>query len=145
MTRAYWLVKSEPSKYSFAHLVKDGRTVWDGVRNYEARNALRTMTVGDLILVYHSNEEKAVVGVARVMRAAYQDPTTEDETWSAVDIVPVSALTTRVTLAMIRSSPVLASMAMLRRNRLSVTPLTTPEFEEILRLAGTSLRRLVKA
>src|SRR4051812_11016473 len=101
MARAYWLVKSEPSKYPFSQLVAEGRTHWDGVRNYEARNNLRAMKARDLVLFYHSNEGKEVVGIARVAREAYQDPTT-DEDWSVVDLEPVCALAQPVGLAALR-------------------------------------------
>jgi len=103
------------------------------------------MAIDDLILVYHSNEEKSVVGVGRVVREAYQDPTSEEDTWSAVDIVPVAPLPDRVALTALRSSPALASMAMLKRTRLSVTPLTPEEFTEIIRLGGTSLPRMLRS
>lgn len=139
MARAqHWLTKSEPFKYSFEQLVKDGGTRWDGVRNYEARNNLRAMAVGDLCLFYHSLESpKAVVGVARVSRAAYPDPTDED--WSCVDVEPVAALARPVTLDAIRGRKGLASTEMLRRNRLSVTRVTAAEFRTILKMGGTEL------
>lgn len=136
--KAAWLVKSEPYKYAFADLVRDGRTTWDGVRNYEARNNLRAMRRGDLLLYYHSNEGKAVVGLATVAREAYQDPTT-DEDWSAVDVAPLAALATPVTLAVIKSTPELAGMSLLRRSRLSVVDVTWPEVEVIARLGATKL------
>src|SRR5262245_61581922 len=96
MSRHYWLMKSEPFKYSFAQLVRDGQTMWDGVCNFEARNHLRSMKVGDLALFYHSNDGKAVVGVARIKRAAYADPTAPEEDWSVVDIEPVAPLKVNV-------------------------------------------------
>ncbi len=99
MARAHWLVKSEPFKYSWDDLVKDGSTYWDGVRNYQARNNLREMKVGDYALYYHSNEGKEVVGIAKVTRSAYQDPTTDDDRWVVVDVAPVKALKAPVTLA----------------------------------------------
>src|SRR5262245_55121998 len=102
MSRQYWLMKSEPNKYSFAQLVRDGRTMWDGVRNFEARNFMRAMKGGDLVLFYHSNEGKSVVGVARVAREAYLDPTAEGEDWSAIDIEPVTPFKTPVSLDTIR-------------------------------------------
>ncbi len=131
--RSYWLIKSEPFKYSWGKFVKDGETGWDGVRNYEARNSLRAMKKGDLALFYHSNEGKEVVGVARVKREAYQDPTTE-ENWSAVDFEPVRPLANPVTLATIKATKALQSMALLKRSRLSVTPVTKAEYDEVIAL-----------
>ncbi len=131
----YWLIKSEPFKYPWSQLVTDGSTRWDGVRNYEARNNLRAMAVGDLCLYYHSNEGKEVVGIARVSRAAYPDPSS-DEDWSCVDVEPERALPTPVGLDAIKGRKSLANMAMLRRNRLSVTPVTAAEFKTILKMAG---------
>lgn len=141
MSRQYFLVKSEPSKYSFAQLVKEGRTVWDGVRNFEARNSLRAMKEGDLALFYHSNDGKCVVGVARVLREAYADPTAPGEDWSVVELGPVLALKANVTLDQIRSDPSLADIALLRRSRLSVVPVSREHFERILELAKTKLPR----
>jgi predicted RNA-binding protein with PUA-like domain len=135
----YWLVKSEPYKYSFAQLLTDKRTVWDGVRNYEARNHLRAMKKGDLLLFYHSNEEKAVVGVARLAREAYPDPSAEGEDWSAVDVEPVVALKAPVELDVIRSDPSLTDIALLKRTRLSVVPVSREHFEHLLTLGKTKL------
>lgn len=134
---AYWLVKSEPSVYSFSQLQEDKRTVWDGVRSYEARNNLRAMKRGDLVLFYHSNEDKAVVGIARVAKQAYDDPSDETGTWSAVELSPVRAFKQPVTLDQIRDADALSEIAMLKKNRLSVTPLRTEELIEILRLGKT--------
>ncbi|HXN32367.1 MAG TPA: EVE domain-containing protein [Polyangiaceae bacterium] len=134
MARRHWLTKSEPKRYAFEQLVKDGLTCWDGVRNFEARNNLRAMKKGDLLLYYHSNEGKAVVGVARVAREAYPDPTTTDD-WSAVDIEPVRALARPVSLDELRSHRVLGKMMIFRRPRLSVVPVTPEEFELVLALA----------
>jgi predicted RNA-binding protein with PUA-like domain len=143
VAQAHFLIKSEPYVYSFDQLVADGRTAWTGVRNFEARNHLRSMKQGDLCLYYHSNEGKAVVGVARVVREAYQDPTTDDD-WSAVDVEPVRALAHPVTLQEMRSHPVIGKMMMFRRPRLSVVPVTRAEFEAVLALgdARTKARRL---
>jgi len=138
-----WLAKSEPSKYPWTQLVADGCTSWDGVRNFEARNNLRAMAKGDLVLFYHSNEGKEVVGVARVSRTAYQDPTT-DEDWSVVDVEPVVALPKPVTLAAIKADSKLAEMAMLKRSRLSVVPVTSDEFAYILHMGACKLSRRVK-
>lgn len=138
MTR-HFLVKSEPYKYAFEQLVKDKKTRWDGVRNFEARNNLRAMSVGDLLLYYHSNEGKAVVGVAKVVRTAYPDPTAEEGDWSAVDVAPVQALKEPVTLDAIRADPKLADIQLLRRSRLSVVPVTPAEFKRVLELGKTKL------
>jgi predicted RNA-binding protein with PUA-like domain len=136
----HWLVKSEPYKYSFAQLQRDGRTAWDGVRNFEARNNLRAMARGDLLLFYHSNEGKEIVGVARVERTAYPDPTDDEGgDWSVVDVAPVCALSRPVSLATLKATPALAQMALLRRSRLSVVPVTPAEFREVLALAETRL------
>ena len=124
----YWLVKSEPIKYSWADLVKDGWTYWDGVRNYEARNNIRSMAVGDQLLFYHSNEDRAVVGIAEVIREHYQDPTTDDDRWSVVDVKPLQALPKAVTLAEIKREPRLSTMQLVTRSRLSVSPVTADEF-----------------
>jgi predicted RNA-binding protein with PUA-like domain len=132
-TRGIWLVKSEPSAYSFDQLVADGHTAWTGVRNYTARNNLRAMKKGDTVLFYHSNEGKAVVGVARVSREAYQDPTTEED-WSAVDVEPVRPLPRPVTLAELKADSVGSKMALVRLGRLSVTPVTQAELDRILDL-----------
>lgn len=141
MAKSYWLVKSEPFKYSFAQLVNEKRTSWDGVRNFEARNSLRAMKKGDLLLFYHSNEGKEVVGVARVEREAYPDPTAPEEDWSVVDIAPVAALKAPVGLEAIRADPELADIALLKRSRLSVVPVSKAHFEHILALGKTKLRR----
>jgi predicted RNA-binding protein with PUA-like domain len=130
----YWLVKSEPGTYAWSRLVADERTTWDGVRNFEARNNLRAMKKGDSLLFYHSGDDKAVVGIARVARQAYQDPTTKDD-WSVVDVEPVSALARPVTLAEMRASPKLAKMALLRKSRLSVVPLTKNEHDVIVAMS----------
>jgi predicted RNA-binding protein with PUA-like domain len=136
---AHWLVKSEPSKYSFANLQRDGHTVWDGVRNYEARNNLRAMKLGDVVLFYHSGEDKAVVGVARVSREAYTDPTADDDTWSVVEIEPLVPLKQPVTLDEIRDAEALSHIAMLKKSRISVTPVTKDELDAILSLGKTKL------
>lgn len=132
----HWLVKSEPFKYSWDKFNKDGRTFWDGVRNYQARNNLREMSEGDLVLWYHSNEGKEVVGIAKVMKEAYQDPTTEDTNWVVVDLAPVEPLKKTVTLAQIKADERLKDIGLVRQGRLSVIGLKREEFDRILELAG---------
>ncbi|QKJ31279.1 EVE domain-containing protein [Mucilaginibacter mali] len=132
----HWLVKSEPVKYSWEKFNKDGRTFWDGVRNYQARNNLREMKEGDLVLFYHSNEGKAVVGIAKVVREFYQDPTTEDPNWVVVDLSPVQTLKTPVTLETIKADGQLKNVSLVRQGRLSVMPLKVEEFDRILELGS---------
>ena len=139
MARAYWLVKSEPFKYSWDDFVRDGSTYWDGVRNYAARNNLASMRKGDLILYYHSNQGKDVVGVARVTREAYGDPTTDDERWLVVDLKPLKAFERPVSLAEIKSEPTLKNLPLIRQSRLSVMPVERPHFDRILRMGKTRL------
>jgi predicted RNA-binding protein with PUA-like domain len=127
----YWLVKSEPFKYSWAQFIADKRTPWDGVRNYEARNHLRAMQKGDLALFYHSNEDKAIMGIAQIVKTAYPDSTAVDGDWSVVDLRPYKAFKTPVTLHDIKTDSTLKSMELLRRNRLSVVPVTSAEFNRI--------------
>ncbi len=141
MARAYWLLKSEPFKYSWDDFVRDGSTYWDGVRNYAARNNLASMRKGDLVLYYHSNQGKEVVGVARVTREAYGDPTTEDERWLVVDLEPARAFERPVPLAEIKSTPALKNLPLIRQSRLSVMPVERPHFEHILRMGKTRLPR----
>ena len=139
MARATFLVKSEPFKYPFDQLLVDERTTWDGVRNFEARNTLRAMKKGDLLLFYHSNEGKEIVGLAKVARTAYPDPTADEGDWSAVDVVPVKKLKKPVSLAQIKAHPRLSKMALVRRSRISVVPVTDDELAEILDLAATKI------
>jgi predicted RNA-binding protein with PUA-like domain len=139
MASKHWLVKSEPYKYSFADLERDGRTTWDGVRNFEARNNLRAMKTGDLLLFYHSNEGKEVAGVARVVREAYPDPTAKDGDWSVVDLAPVRGLEQPVSLQAIRGDARLSGIALLERSRLSVVPVSAAHFKRILSLGKTKL------
>ncbi len=139
MARSYWLVKSEPFKYSWDDFVADGSTYWDGVRNHEARNNLRSMKVGDLALYYHSNQGKEVVGVARVTRESYRDPTADDERWLVVDFEPVVALQRPVGLAQIKREQKLAQIKLVKRSRLSVVPIERGEFELILEFGETRL------
>lgn len=133
----YWLVKSEPFKYSWEQFVKDGKTFWDGVRNYQARNNLRDMKKGDKALFYHSNEGMCVVGIAKISKEAYPDPTIDDERWLAVDLEPVKALKQPVTLAEMKQQPGLENLGLIRQGRLSVSSLSKEEYELILKMGGT--------
>ncbi|HEY8396780.1 MAG TPA: EVE domain-containing protein [Flavihumibacter sp.] len=133
---AYWLIKSEPFKYSWDQFVKDKKTFWDGVRNYAARNNLKAMKKGEKALFYHSNEGLEIVGIAEVVKEFYQDPTTPDPAWVVVDFKPVKKLKHPVSLATIKSDPRLANMALVKLSRLSVQPVTDEEWEVILELAG---------
>jgi predicted RNA-binding protein with PUA-like domain len=137
---AYWLVKQEPEDYSLADFMRDGRTSWTGVRNFQARNFLRAMKKGDLVLYYHSGIEKQVVGLARVMREAYADPTAEEGDWSCVDLTPIKALKSPVGLPVIKSDKVLKDIGLVRQGRLSVMPLAPPEFDRLLELSQTKVR-----
>ena len=133
--KSYWLVKQEPSDYSWTDFVGDGGTSWTGVRNFAARNNLRRMSQGDHVLFYHSGEDKAVVGIAKVARTAYKDPTEKEEDWSAVDLAPVKKLPRPVTLAEIKAKPQLKNIALVRQSRLSVMPLTAKDFDFIVKMA----------
>jgi predicted RNA-binding protein with PUA-like domain len=133
----YWLVKSEPDVYSFQQLQSEGISRWDGVRNYQARNNLRTMKKGDLCFFYHSNIGLEVVGIAEVLNEFYPDPTAEKGDWSAVDLVPYKVLPQSVTLKAIKENPALQDILLVRNGRISVMPLTKDAFEEILRMSET--------
>lgn len=133
--KSFWLVKQEPSDYSWTDFVKDGGTSWTGVRNFAARNNLRRMSKGDAVLFYHSGEEKSVVGIAKVSRTAFKDPTAKDEDWSAVELAPVKPLPGPVTLAEIKSKSQLKNIALVRQSRLSVMPLTAKDFDFIVKMA----------
>jgi predicted RNA-binding protein with PUA-like domain len=133
----HWLVKSEPFKYSWDKFVKDKKAVWDGVRNYAARNNMRAMKKGDLVFFYHSNEGLEIVGIAKVIKEAYQDPTTEDTAWSVVEIAPFKALKKPVTLAQIKADKQLAEMQIIKLSRLSVSAVKPEEFDHILALSST--------
>ena len=135
----YWLVKSEPAAYAWTAFVKDVRTAWTGVRNFAARNHLRAMKPGDTVFYYHSNEGKAVVGVAQVVRKAYPDPTAAEGDWSCVDLKPLKPLVTSVTLAQVRADAVLGEMALVKQSRLSVMPVTAAQAGRLLKLGGTRL------
>ena len=134
MAHSHWLVKSEPGTYAWGDLVRDGRTRWDGVRNPLARRHLESMRRGDLVLFYHSGEGKDVVGIARVARASYPDPTDGDGRWLAVDLEPVRPLAAPVALAAIKADRRLAGLALIRQPRLSVMPVDAAHFERILEL-----------
>jgi len=133
----HWLAKSEPTTYPWQRLVADGKTVWDGVRNAQARNHLAQMKKGDQVLFYHSGEARAVVGIAKVLRGAYPDPTSEDPRWLAVDLAPLAQLKRPVSLREIKAVPSLHSIALVRQSRLSVMALTADEFSAIVELAGS--------
>ena len=132
----YWMVKQEPTAYAWSAFVADGRAAWTGVRNFQARNNLRAMRPGDLVLYYHSVVGKEVVGIAKVAVEAYPDPTATEGDWSCVDIEPVKALKHPVTLEAIKAAPALREIALLRNSRLSVMPLRKEEYAEILRMSG---------
>ena len=136
----YWLIKSEPSLYPYSRLETEGRTAWTGVRNFEARNNLRAMKPGDLCLYYHSNEGKAVVGVARVLTAPGEDPTAPGEDWASVEVGPVVALSEPVTLATIKATPALKDFRLLTHSRLSVASVTAAHFQRILKMGRTALK-----
>ncbi len=135
----HWIVKVEPDSYAWAQFLADGFTAWTGVRNYLARNHLRTMKAGDPVLYYHSMTEKAVVGLARVKRTAYADPTATAGDWAAVDLEPVKPLARPVSLAELRADPVTAGMALVRNSRISVTPVSPAEYLRILVLGKSPI------
>lgn len=132
----YWLVKSEPFKYSWEQFVKDKKTHWDGVRNYAARNNLRDMQKGDQVFFYHSNEGLAIVGIAEVVKTAYQDPTTDNTNWVVVDLKPVKAMPKPVTLEAIKADKDLANMDLVRLSRLSVGKVTAAEYKKVCKMGG---------
>ena len=133
---AYWLIKSEPFKYSWEQFLKDKRTFWDGVRNYAARNNMKAMKLGDELFFYHSNEGLAVVGIAKVVKEFYQDPTTDEDAWVVVDVAPVKTLKKPVTLQQIKADKRLANMEIIRLSRLSVSKVQPEEWKVIMELAG---------
>lgn len=136
MGKQYWLVKQEPEAYPWSKFVADGGTAWTGVRNFQARNQLRAMRKGDTVFYYHSGSDKQVVGVARVLREAYPDPTAQEGDWSCADLSPVKPLPTRVSLAAIKADPVLQGMLLVKQSRLSVVPVTDREAARLLQLGG---------
>jgi predicted RNA-binding protein with PUA-like domain len=135
----FWLVKQEPEAYSWSDFVRDGATAWTGVRNFQARNNLRTMKRGDVVFFYHSVSDKQVMGLARVVREAYADPTAADGDWSCVDLKPHKAMKAPVILDTIKADPILKDMALVKQSRLSVLPVTPPQAERLLQLAQTKL------
>jgi len=135
----YWLAKSEPEAYAWSQLVKDGRTAWTGVRNFQARNNLRAMKKGDPVFFYHSVSEKQIVGIAKVVNEFYPDATAEEGDWSCVDLAPVKALAKPVTLETIKTDKILQDMPLVKQSRLSVTPLTKAQFDRLLALAQTKM------
>lgn len=132
----FWLVKSEPFKYSWAQFEKDKRTLWDGVRNYQARNNLKAMKKGDLVFFYHSNEGLEIVGIAKVVKEYYQDPTTDDTNWVVVDLKVEKALKKPVSLAKMKSDSRLSGLALIRQGRLSVSPVLPGEWAVIMEMGG---------
>ena len=136
---AYWLVKSEPLVYSWDKFVKDKQTFWSGVRNYSARINLRAMQKGDKVLYYHSNEGVEIIGIAKVIKESYQDPTTDDERWVAIDLKPIRKLKKPVTLAQVKADKRLENMALVRLSRLSVQPVNDEEWNVVMELAGEKL------
>lgn len=136
---AYWLIKSEPFKYSWQKFEEEGRTYWDGVRNYQARNNLKAMKEGDLLLWYHSNEGLEMVGIAKLVKEFYQDPTTEDPNWVVVEVSPLKRLSKPVSLAQVKADVRLSQMALVRLGRLSVQPVTEDEWNVIMELSETTV------
>jgi predicted RNA-binding protein with PUA-like domain len=135
----YWLVKSEPGAYSWAQFLKDGKTAWTGVRNFAARNHLRAMKKGDLVAFYHSGDEKSVVGLSRVEKEFYPDPTAEEGDWSCVDLIPVKEVAAPVALAQVKADKTLREMTFVKQSRLSVSPMTKIQFERLMELAKTKI------
>ncbi len=133
----HWLVKQEPDAYAWSQFVADGGTTWTGVRNFQARNNLRAMKKGDLVLYYHSNIGKEIVGIAKVVKEHYPDPTADEGDWSVVDLAPVKPLKTFVTLDALKADAVLKDMPLVKQSRLSVSPLTEPQFKRVLLLGDT--------
>lgn len=132
---AYWIAKSDPETYSITDLERDGKTIWDGVRNYQARNNLAKMVVGDIVLIYHSNVDKAIVGIAEVTKEAFPDPTTEDTKWLAVELKFITKFDNFVTLETIKNDPKLKNIALVRQQRLSVMPIHEEEYNHIIKLS----------
>ena len=137
--KSFWIVKQEPSKYSWKQFEKDGSTYWDGVRNYQARNNLKAMNKGDLVLFYHSVIGKEIVGIAKVIRQSYPDPTTDDDRWVVVDLKPIKPFKVPVSLDEIKGHKDLTEIALIKQSRLSVMPVTKKEFQVLLKLGKTTL------
>lgn len=135
----YWLAKSEPEAYSWQQFLKDGKTAWTGVRNFTARNNLRAMKKNDLVFFYHSGDEKSVVGLARVEKESYPDPTADEGDWSCVDLAAIKVVKTPVTLAQIKADKILREMTLVKQSRLSVSPLNQAQFERTMELAETKV------
>ena len=134
----YWLMKTEPGEFSFQDLVRDGKTIWDGVRNYQARNNLKAMKNGDQVLIYHSVTEKAVVGIAEVSKEHYPDPKDNPKKdWLVVEVKPVKPLKRSITLAEIKETPNLSGLPLIKQSRLSVMPLTKKDFDALVKLSGS--------
>jgi predicted RNA-binding protein with PUA-like domain len=139
MAKNFWLVKQEPEAYSWSTFLKDGKTAWTGVRNFQARNNLRAMKKGDWVLFYHSVSEKQVVGLARVEKESYPDPTADEGDWVAVDLAPVKTLKMPVSLEVIKADKLLREIPLVKQSRLSVTSLTASQFKRLLALAETEI------
>ena len=137
---SYWLAKSDPDTYGWPELVRDGKTTWDGIRNYKARNFLRAMKPGDIVLFYHSGDEKSVVGAMKILSEPRNDDTSDDGLWSAVDVAPAWTLKTPVTLASIKAEPSLRNIHLVREGRLSVMPLEKKDFDFIVSLGGGTVK-----
>jgi predicted RNA-binding protein with PUA-like domain len=137
--KQYWLAKTEPEEFSWERLVREKTVRWDGVRSFQARNNLRRMKLGDVVLFYHSGKTRDIVGLARVTREAYPDPTAPGEDWSVVEMAPIKPVKVPVTLAVIKADPAFADFLLVRRARLSVMPASAAHFERILRLGETKL------
>ena len=135
----YWLVKQEPEAYSWSDFLRDGKTAWTGVRNFAARKNLRAMKSGDSVLFYHSGEQKSVVGLARVAKESYPDPTADEGDWSAVDLVPIKPLAKPIALSQIKTDKILMTMVLVKQSRLSVTAVTREQFARLLELSGTTV------
>ncbi len=133
----YWLVKQEPEAYSWSDFLRDGKTAWTGVRNFAARKNLQAMKSGDSVLFYHSGEQKSVVGLARVAKESYPDPTADEGDWSAVDLVPIKPLAKPIALSQIKTNKILKVMVLVKQSRLSVTAVTREQFARLLELSGT--------
>jgi len=138
----FWLFKTDPETYSWEDLVRDGKTIWDGVRNFQARNYLENVSPGDLILIYHSQSDKAIVGIAKALGFPFPDPTDESSTWVAVEVAPLVAFPQKVTLHSIKSEPDFSNLPLIRQSRLSVMPIDEQDFYKICEMGGVDLNSL---